>query len=246
MADTIRTTRDISLAQCPKRVRAVFNGETVIDTVNALYLFEGHYPPVWYIPYRDVDSSLLTKSDLKTHCPFKGDATYWSLEVDGKTAENVAWAYPNPLNNVSGIRNHMAFYWDFMDSWLEEDEEVYVHPRDPRVRIDALVSSRTVRVEYRGEVLAESNEALFLFETGKPVRYYIPRHDVLLPLQASNSITKCPYKGVAQYMNIVTAAGTVPDALWYYETPLREANEIAGYDCFFNEKFDIFVDGKKQ
>lgn len=231
---------------CPKRVRARFNGKTVIDTINALYLFEGPYPPVWYIPYRDVDSSVLTKSDLKTHCPFKGDAAYWSLEVAGKTAENIAWAYPTPMENVSGIRNHMAFYWDPMDCWLEEDEEVFVHPRDPRVRIDTLVSSRVVRVEYRGEILAESHEALFLFETGRPVRYYLPRRDILLPLRPSGSITKCPYKGTAQYMNIVTAAGTVADALWYYEAPLREAGEIAGYDCFFNEKFDIFVDGKKQ
>ena len=166
----------------------------------------------------------------------------------GRRAENAVWSYETPYEEVAGIRDYMAFYWNRMDHWYEEDEEVYVHARDPYARIDVLESHRKVTVKLGGEVLAESQRALFLVETGLPVRYYLPREDVRQDrLEASDSHSACPYKGTASYCTAKVGGRRFEDVVWSYLDPLPECGRIKDYLCFYNERVDeILIDGEVQ
>jgi len=131
-----------------------------------------------------------------------------------------------------------------MDSWFEEDEEVYVHPRAPDHRVDILASSRHVTVAVDGTTVADSHRPWLLFERSLPVRYYLPLLDVRLELlRASPTITRCPYKGTAAYWSVLTDAGLREDLAWMYRSPVAESAKIAGLTCFFNEKVDLVIDG---
>ena len=186
-----RTT--IEFLPCAKRVRAVAGGVTLADSTGVRLMRESGLVPVYYFPIEDLRQDLLAASDHATHCPHKGDASYWHVRLAERTIENALWGYPSPLPSVAEIAGYRAFYWRKMDHWYEEDEEVFVHARDPKVRIDLLSSSRRVQVVVGGEVVADSRDALFLFETGLPNRYYLPRADVRTELlEPSASRTACP------------------------------------------------------
>ena len=167
----------VDFAPCAKRVRVVFGGETIADSTRVMLMRETRHIPVYYFPRDDVRTEAMTRTDHSSFCPFKGDASYWSIEAGGKTAENAVWSYETPFAETAQIKDAMAFYWDRVDAWFEEDEEVFVHARDPHVRIDILESSRPVRVVLGGATVAETKRARFLFETGQPTRYYIPADD---------------------------------------------------------------------
>jgi uncharacterized protein (DUF427 family) len=229
----------------PRRVRVMFNGETVADSQQVKLMHEAGLLPVYYFPQEDVRMDLLEESDHTTYCPFKGEATYCSVRVGDSVAENAVWGYPEPIDSCPPIASHLAFYWHKMDHWYEEDEEVFVHPRDPYHRVDILESSRHVRVSVNGEVVAETDRPRILFETGLPPRYYITpedvREDVLIK---SEKNTQCPYKGVASYYSVEAGGRHVEDLVWYYPEPISEAAKIKGHLSFFNEKVDLEVDGE--
>ena len=111
-----------------KRVRAVVGGETVADSDRVLVMHETGYRPVTYVPREDVRMDLLQPTEHHTHCPFKGDASYWSIDVDGRRIENVAWSYEDPYEEAEIVRGHIAFYWDRIDAWFEDDEQVAEPP----------------------------------------------------------------------------------------------------------------------
>jgi uncharacterized protein (DUF427 family) len=128
-----------------------------------------------------------------------------------------------------------------MDAWYEEDEEVFVHARDPHKRVDVLESSRHVVVRVGGEVVAETKRPRLLFETGLPTRYYVPREDVRMELlHPSDRQTQCPYKGTASYLSTESE----PDVAWFYPEPIPEQPRIKDLIAFFNERVDIEVDGE--
>jgi uncharacterized protein (DUF427 family) len=106
-----------------KRVRVVFNGRVVADTTRALTLREASLRPVQYIPRDDADMRLFARSAHATHCPYKGDAAYYSLTVDGRTAENAVWTYEAPYPAMAPIKDHLAFYPDRVDRIEEEAGE---------------------------------------------------------------------------------------------------------------------------
>jgi uncharacterized protein (DUF427 family) len=245
----MRAPRDhaLYLEESPKRVRVVFGGETLADSRRAKLMHEAGLLPVYYFPKEDVRMELLEESDHTTHCPFKGDASYWSVRVGERVAEDAVWGYPEPIDSCPPIAGLVAFYWNKMDEWYEEDEQVFVHPKDPYHRVDVLESSRHVKVEVNGEVVAETERPLILFETGLPPRYYIPPEDVREDVLAeSEKTTQCPYKGVASYYSVEAGDGRVEDLVWYYPEPLPEVGKIEGLLCFFNEKVDLEVDGEEQ
>lgn len=145
------------------------------------------------------------------------------------------WARRHP-----GLDDHVVIDWPAMDRWLEEDEEVFGHPRDPYHRIDARRSSRAVRVTAGGAVLAAGERPVLLFETDLPVRCYLPRDDVRSDLlTASATVTVCAYKGRATYWS----APRLPDVAWTYAAPLPGAEAIAGLVCFLNESCDVELGG---
>lgn len=229
-----------------RRVRVRFGPEFVADSTRVLLLLEEAHLPVYYFPIEDVRTDLMTPTDHRTTCPFKGQASYWTLQVGDRVAENAVWAYPHPISERADLAGHVAFYWDMMDAWFEEDDEVYVHPRSPYHRVDVLHSSRHVQVIVGGEVVADSHRPRLLFETGLPTRYYLPRLDVRMHLlEPTNTETRCPYKGKAQYWSVRLGDRLFPDLAWGYSPSLPECPKIDNLLCFFNERVDaILVDGK--
>ncbi len=125
---------------------------------------------------------------------------------------------------MEGLDDTVRFEWSAFDAWYEEDEQVFVHPRNPYTRVDALRSTRTVRVESHGVVLAESSSPVLCFETGLPTRYYLNRTDVdFTSLVPSDTVTSCPYKGTTSgYWSALVDGRTHPDVAWTYDFPTRE------------------------
>ena len=231
----------------PRRVRAVFGGETVLDTTSGMLLHESNLLPQLYLPRGHIREDLLTRTDHRTHCPFKGDASYWSVTVGDRTADNALWCYPDPLPDAGWLSNQVALYWGSMDAWFDEDEEVAGHLRNPYTRVDARSTSRQVRVVAGGEVIAESRRAVLLSETGLPNRFYLPADDVRSELlELSGTHTVCPYKGTASYRSVRSPSGTIADAAWCYHEPLEGVRAIRGHLCFAAAGIETWVNGGLQ
>jgi uncharacterized protein (DUF427 family) len=199
---------------CPRRIRATRGGATVLDTLSAFYVWEVPYYPAYYLPVEDVDPSLVALESTQT---FESGPFAGLVHVD----------------------------WDAVDSWFEEDEEVFGgHPRSPYARVDAIRSSRHIRVELDGVVLAESAAPVMLFETGLPTRHYIQRTDVFFThLERSGTVTYCPYKGTtSDYWSAVVGGKTHRDIAWSYAYPNVAVAAIAGLVAFYDERVDTFLD----
>lgn len=227
-----------------KRVRAYLAGRMVADTRRPFLVWEIPYYPAYYIPLHDVVADLEPTGKTE-HSPSRGEAQMFDVRVEGATAESAARRYPSSPLEV--LRDLVRFDWAAMDEWLEEDEPVYTHPRDPYKRVDILASSRHIRVVVDGVTVADSVRPHILFETGLPPRYYLPlpdiRTELLIP---SGTETHCPYKGTAGYWALDTGHGVHRDLVWVYRAPLPESQKIAGLACFYNEKVDLYVDGELQ
>jgi uncharacterized protein (DUF427 family) len=233
------------LEPTPKRVRVVVAGETVADSSRAMLLHESGHQPVYYFPPEDVRAELLERSDRHTVCPKKGEASYYTIRVGEHVVDAGAWYYPEPIEGAPPIKDLIAFYWNRMDGWLEEDEEVLVHPRDPYHRVDMIATSRHIRISLDGELLADSHKAIALFESNLPPRWYLRPEDVVAELEPTETITRCPYKGTATYDSVRLGTGDlVQDLVWTYADPIAEAHRIRGLRCFFNERVDIELDGE--
>jgi uncharacterized protein (DUF427 family) len=194
-----------------------------------------------------VREDLLEPTDHTTHCPFKGDASYWSVRVGDRVAENAVWGYLDPIETAPALAGYRAFYWNKMDEWLEEDEPAIVHARDPYHRVDVLDTSRHVRVSVNGEVIADSTRTKVIFETGLPPRWYFPPEDVrAVALVDSDTRTGCAYKGFASYKSVRAGGELEEDLVWLYAEPRREVAPIRDHLAFFNERADIEVDGELQ
>ncbi len=231
----------------PRRVRAEFAGATVVDSRNAKLLHEHGHLPVLYFPANEVRTDLFVPSDKSTHCPWKGDASHWTIDVAGRAAEDAVWEYRDPLADAPPVKGYFAFYWQKLDRWLEEDEEIDGHVRDPYHRVDVLASSRHVKVSVDGAVLADTTRPKALFETGLPVRWYIPLEDVALDLlEHSDTNTTCPYKGHASTLSARVNGDVKRDIAWTYRDPRPDVDRIRGHVCFYNEFVDIEVDGEAQ
>jgi len=225
-----------------KRVRVYFGGVAIADTTRPLLVWEKPQYPAYYIPVEDVRTDLLAEDGAVRHSPSRGDAQVLTVKVGEREAAGAALRYDeSPLDEVAG---HVRFDWDAMDGWFEEDEEVFTHPRDPYSRVDILASSRHVRIELDGVTLAESSSARFLFETGLPVRFYLPKPHVRMDLlEPTSTETHCPYKGQAEYWSVRVGDTVHEDLAWSYRSPFAESQKIAGLISFYNDKVDIFVDG---
>ncbi len=224
-----------------KRVRVYVEGLPVADTTRALMVWEVPYYPTYYFPVEDVRMDALKATGETRHSPSRGDAPVH--DVAGRPGAAVVHGDDAPLPE---IRGHVRFDWDAMDNWFEEDEEVFVHARDPYTRVDVLAASRHVRVEVGGVTVADSRSPRILFETGLPPRYYLPKTDVRLDLlRPSETVTRCPYKGRAEYWS-VGEDERGRDLVWSYPTPLPESQKIAGLVAFYDEKVDVYIDGVLQ
>ena len=227
-----------------KRVRAYLGGQVVADTIRPVLVWEKPYYPAYYVPAEDVRAELADEGET-VHSPSRGDGRLQTVRAGGREARGAAVRYPD--SPIEELRELVRLEWDAMDAWFEEDEQVFVHPRDPYTRVDVLPSSRHVRISLEGVTLAETTKPMLLFETGLPARYYIPRTHVRMDLlEPSETVTHCPYKGTAATWSARIGDELVPDVAWSYATPLPESGRVAGHVCFYDEKVDVDVDGVRQ
>ncbi|KAF8150182.1 hypothetical protein B0H34DRAFT_667181 [Crassisporium funariophilum] len=223
---------------CHKRIRAYLGGVCIIDTKRAKFVWLHRYYPTYFFLKDDLPNWYL---EAETSSP---DSLVYNVNVGG-----------NP-NGFKAIELHLTgdlaglamINFAAMDSWFEEDEETFIHPKDPYKRIDILQSSRHVRIEVDGIEIANTRAPRLLFETGLPVRTYIPKTNCRMDLwEASALKTGCPYKGEAHYYNVVLSSGkSFGDVVWWYPNTTLECAAIRGYVAFFDEKVDVWIDGEKQ
>ncbi|MHB1534049.1 MAG: DUF427 domain-containing protein [Acidimicrobiales bacterium] len=215
------------------RLRAEHEGVTIVDTIGARMLHETGLLPRWYLPRADVREECLEPSETVTHCPFKGDARYWHLRVGEVLVEDAFWEYPTTVQGCPPLTGMLSPYLEKFDRWLEEDEPVLGHPRDPFHRVDARRSSRTVTVRVGEVVVARSTAPVALNETGLATRWYLPLDDVdQATLRPSATSSVCPYKGTARYWALEAGGVRIDDAVWGYDDPLPEAVPARGCVSF--------------
>jgi uncharacterized protein (DUF427 family) len=244
-AEATSTRGSVRIEPGAKRVRGYLGGETVVDTTRPVLVWEIPYYPTYYFPAADVRTELLEPDGGVAHSPSRGDGRTFRLRAGGKVAAGAALRYED--SPIEELRDLIRFDWDTMDAWFEEDEEVFTHARNPYTRVDILPSSRHVRVEVDGVTVAESASPRLLFETGLPVRYYLPKTHVRMDLLApTDSVSHCPYKGQAEWWSVRARDSVREDLAWSYRAPLPESQKIAGLVAFYNEKVDIYVDGVRQ
>ncbi|WP_375501354.1 DUF427 domain-containing protein [uncultured Jatrophihabitans sp.] len=218
---------------------------TVFDTVGAVYVWEWPFYPRYYVPLADLDPAFLVAEDPTEHTE-QGPARLFGLRADGLERPGSVRVFgPDALPGLDGMAR---VEWDALDAWYEEREQIFVHPRNPYVRLDALRSDRHVRVELDGVLLAESRSPVLVFETGLPTRYYLDRQDVdFARLEPSDTITSCPYKGrTSAYWSVITDDARHADLAWSYDFPTRQLLPIAGLVAFYDEQVDVTVDGVRQ
>ncbi len=235
---------EVRIEQAAKRVRAYAGGELVFDTIRPLLVWEKPFYPAYYVPIEDVKVELVGNGRTRDSST-RGTAELFDIKVGAELRTDAGWRYAD--SPVERLRDAVRFDWSVMDEWLEEDEPVYVHPRDPYTRVDILASSRHVKVVLDGVTVAESSKPMILFETRLPPRYYLPLSDVRMDLlEQSDTQTSCPYKGTADYWSIDTGTARHDDIVWTYRTPLPESQKITGLVAFYNERVDLYVDGELQ
>jgi uncharacterized protein (DUF427 family) len=243
-AQTTTAGRGIRVERGAKRVRAYLAGTAVADTIRPLLVWEVPYYPTYYFPAEDVRDDLLHGYG-GGEAP-NSDGELLTVRVGEREAPGSAIRFDETASNKR-LRGTVRLEWSAMDAWFEEDEEVFTHARDPHSRIDILASSRHVRVEVAGEVVAESTSPRLLFETGLPARYYLPKPHVRLNLlEPSETVTQCPYKGRAETFSVRAGGRLHSDLAWSYPAPLPESQKIAGLIAFYSEKVDLFVDGARE
>jgi uncharacterized protein (DUF427 family) len=246
----MQSLSDLRFEPTSKRVRASLGGEPVVDTTRALLLWEPRrVVPIYAVPEADVLAELtesgaeiapvpeaakvLTPDDAFALHTAAGTAL--DVQVTGQALEAAAFRLADP--ELEGFV--LLDFWAF--DWLEEDQPIHAHPRDPFKRVDIIPSSRHLRVELDGLLLAESAHPVMLFETHLPPRYYLRPEEVRWDaLVATETSSMCPYKGTANYW---APASGGKDVAWSYAKPLPESSAVAGLVCFYNERTDFVIDG---
>jgi uncharacterized protein (DUF427 family) len=234
-------TRLNHIEPVPRRIRAMHQGQVLVDTIDAWYVWEWANYPQYYVPRRDVREELLA-TDGSTEDTPRGTVRRYALAT-GPTGPTVARLYIEATRRE--LSDSFRFEWDAIDQWFEEDEQVFVHPRNPYTRVDALRSTRPVRIELGGVLLAESSSPVMVFETGLPTRYYLNRTEVRFEhLVPTATVTQCPYKGTTSgYWSVVVDGVVHDDLAWTYDFPTRQLLPITGLVAFYNEQVDVIVDG---
>jgi uncharacterized protein (DUF427 family) len=214
-------------APVPRRVRAMVGGEYVFDTTRAVYVWEWPPFPQYYIPRADVRPDAL-KSEGVTQPSPRGTVEVFGLQAGDKFRSGAATVLVD--SDVDGLKETVRFEWDALDAWFEEDEQIFVHPRNPYSRVDALRSTRHLRVELDGVVLADTMSPVMVFETGLPTRYYVNRTDVdFTHLVRTDTVTECPYKGTtSDYWAVKIGDTVLPDLAWAYNFPTHSSCRSPG------------------
>ena len=227
-----------------KWVRGRLGGTVVVDTRRPLLVWQAGFPPVYGFADDEVTTGVLrpTAAPPERGFSFFGPhlpVAQWYDVVVGTTVVTCgAWRLEELLDRV------MLTWEPGRLEWTEEDESVTGHPRDPHKRVEALPSSRHVEVLIGEDVVARSHRPVLLFETDLPTRFYLPRDDVRLEmLTATDNVSVCPYKGVADGYWSSSGPPELVNVAWSYSRPFPAVSAIADRICFYNELVDLRVDG---
>jgi uncharacterized protein (DUF427 family) len=231
-------------------VRGYVGDATIVDSKDPLLFWEPKFPvPRYAFPRDDVRTDLLRPSaadrpERSFYGPGGPISDLYDVVVGDRVIERAAWVRDDPA-----VSDRIVFSWQpgVIDRWLEEDEEVFAHPRDPHKRVDAVPSSRHVEVSLGDTLLADSHSPVLLFETDLPTRYYLPREDVRLDvLVPTDSRSVCPYKGfTSQYWSLPDVPGG-DNIAWSYAHPFPAVGQVKDRIAFYNELVDITLDGVPQ
>lgn len=231
----------VFIETCNKRIRLKYNETFVVDSVRSRLLFEDGHIPMYYFPKDDIETKYLSKTDLITNCPYKGNATYWTLEINGRQVVNAAWSYEKPLDSQQQLKGLIAFYWKSIDNWYEEEEEIFSHPKDPYVRLDAIKSKRKIRVFFDGVLVTESTNCTILFQTGLPPQYYFSKNDIIPELKLLYIKSRCAYKGIANHFTLNINNNFLENIASSFTNPPPEMSGIKDLICFDHNKINTVV-----
>lgn len=242
--------RSLRYEPTEKRLRMYLGGDLVADTVHGLLVWEPRrLVPTYAIPQADFVAELDSAgrvdnvSGMPVLVPTNPFAAHsctgemFDVLVGGRRCASAAFR-PDDAD----LAGYLSLDFSAFD-WREEDEPIDSHPHDPFKRIDILDSSRHIRIELDGRLLAESSRPLLLFETGLPTRFYLPPTDLVADVEPSDTISDCAYKGRASYFSV---PGGPTDIAWTYRDPLREALLIRDHIAFFDERVDVIIGGRNR
>jgi uncharacterized protein (DUF427 family) len=231
-----------------RQLRVVLGGRDVARTTRPRLLRQHGFLPVYYVPREDVAPGALVACGHATESPYKGRASYFDVVSGGRTARAAGWTYAAPRSGSPDTRGYVSFDWHSMDAFYEEDERLYVHARDPFLRVDALRSARRVEIAVGDMIVADSRRPVLVQETGLVNRWYLPPADVDGErLRASDTATLCPYKGRAQYASVELDGRLHADVAWTYREPRGGLDAVRDHLCFYAERPDVTtrVDGRE-
>ena len=238
----------VHVSESPRHVRVFFGGVAIADSKHAKLVREAEVLPAYYFPTaRCALGSFRRRLRSRRSVRSKARLLIGPSQLAANPRRTPRGVIGRHCRPRLAIADHFAFEWPKMDKWMEEDEELFKHARDPYKRVDALPSTRHVRVVIDGQTVAETRRPHLVFETNHPVRYYIPQQDVRMDLLVPSSTqSRCPYKGPASYWSVKLGNETFADLVWGYMETIPECPKIKGLLCFFHERgCEIYVDGEK-
>ncbi|KAF9776810.1 hypothetical protein IL306_004948 [Fusarium sp. DS 682] len=236
--------------QTSRRIRAIHNHTTIVDTIQAVYVWEHDSFPTIYVPLVDVNNAkLVDKKNISVELKERAAVAQLVISAHDGVKEAKVDQVLHFFQDVTlgPLSDMVRIEFRSIDQWLEEDEPIFVHAKDPFKRVDILHSTRPIEVKVNGKTVAKATSSMHLLETGLPTRYYIPLTAVdQTVLRKSPVMSKCPYKGEAEYYHVVVDGKTFENLVWYYNHPTLESAAIARLVCFYNEKVDVILDGELQ
>ena len=225
-----------------RRLRATLGGRTVVQSDDAVLLFEPGRYPVAYFPLEDfADGALRPAGHRSTH-PDLGETVWFEAVGDARSAARGAWQHTSLPSLARILDGKVALAWRALDAFYEEDERILGHAADPYHRIDIRRTSRHLLVRAHGRVVAETASPLVLYESGFAPRWYVPRSDVVADaLTGSDVRTFCPYKGIASHYDI----DGIRQAAWSYRAPFEDMAAIGDLVSFEPDRVDVSLDGEQ-
>jgi uncharacterized protein (DUF427 family) len=225
-----------------RRLRAELGGSTVVQSDDAVLLFEPGRYPVAYFPLAGFAEGALRQTDHRSQHRDLGDTAWFEVIGATRQAARGAWQHVALPAQAAILGDKVALAWRAMDGFYEEDDRILGHAADPYHRIDIRRTSRRLAVRASDRVVADTSNPLVLYESGFAPRWYMPRADVVAEALTQVELqTFCPYKGIASYYDI----DGIRHAAWSYRTPFDEMAAIGDLVSFEPDKVEVILDDKR-